>query len=661
MNRFFSTLLFLFFVHAGFAAPPPDWIKTGIAAGPGNWSKQPAVIIQRDRLARFNTEEKVTEKVRLLLYVGTASGRSQAVFGEFYNPGTEKILNASAWVIGKDGKVQRQYKRADYIEDFVTYDHVMWDNSRSLSLDLGNQVDIGGYVAFEIEKISTSPIFEVSHFLIDELPLVSDTLEVIPPASAPLQWFSTVTPQLTPLAGSEPGSLRWAIGRTERAVEDAPDGYFRNMRAIFVRCARSAGGEMDQSSWSSLATAVSGIFNPMLAADASVRAKALELTAGKTDRWSRIRALCEFAQRDIRYIQITLDTDYLAGYRPHPPADILKNRYGDCKDKAALLVAMLTAIGERSHMIVVNSGNPLAVIQEWSSTNWFNHVIVGIDAGDDAPGGWPLTDAGALGKFVVFDPTNPVAPLGVLALEDQGGFGLLAAPKDGGLVSLPRDEPAQNSIVLTINAKLDPDLLLKAHVNTVRQGSGASEGYFERLESGDAAFARGLEAGLHDSLARVDNFSWSDSWDGVLARHTIDTRFSSTSYPKPLGRDRAVIQPGIVLMDFALRKMAVTDGLVPFAASSLKQTVTLRIPSTWSVSDLPKPVRHDGKYLAWDIQCSSTEGRLVYSVTVLRKHALADGGLYEEIRRERQQLHELLRRPAILKWTPTPAPKKAAE
>lgn len=649
MKKLCFALLFSVFVHADAAAPLPDWIKSSLAADLGVWSQAPAVVVHSSHLARFTTTDHVIEKTRIVMRIGTVAGRHHATFRDTFRPGTEKILNASAWVIGPDGQIQKVCKRNAYTEDFATYDSVMWDNDRILSLDLSSQVELGGCVAFEIEKESVDPIHQVSHFLSNELPYVVSTLEVIPPAGLALQWFATLTPEIAPVPGDAPGSLRWTIGRTDKKTEDAPEGFIPKMHAIMVRCARPAGSPMDQSSWVSLAGDISGVFAPAIKPDPSLRAKVAELTIGKTDRWSRIRALCEFTQRDIRYIHIRLGSDYLSGYRPHSATEVLKNRYGDCKDKASLLVALLDVIGERAHMIVVNSGNPMAVLENWPSPKWFNHAIVGIAAAPDMPDHWPVSDAGPLGRIVIFDPTDPVTPLGVLSSGDQGGWGLVAAGKDGGIVRLPREGPAENSTRQHINAKLDPDLLLKIHVNTISEGSGGSESYAQRLMLGDVEFGRTLEARLHQSLAYVDNFKWTDAWDGVISRHTVDRRFSTRSYTKPLGMNRVMVQPGILGWEVALPKISQLDGYIDISAWHKERTTSLKLPAEWSVADLPKPAQADGKYLSWNISYSYEDGKLLSSVIISQKPVLADPANYEEIRRERQQLHELLRRPAVLR------------
>lgn len=57
---------------------------------------------------------------------------------------------------------------------------------------------------------------------------------------------------------------------------------------------------------------------------------------------------------NIRYVGIWLGN---GGIVPHPAEDILQNRYGDCKDKATLLQALLAAKGIYSQQVLINLGD----------------------------------------------------------------------------------------------------------------------------------------------------------------------------------------------------------------------------------------------------------------------------------------------------------------
>ncbi len=65
------------------------------------------------------------------------------------------------------------------------------------------------------------------------------------------------------------------------------------------------------------------------------------------------RALYNWVATQIRYVGIYLGD---GGIVPNYADDTLRNRYGDCKDKSTLLVALLAAKGIEAESAMVNSG-----------------------------------------------------------------------------------------------------------------------------------------------------------------------------------------------------------------------------------------------------------------------------------------------------------------
>lgn len=80
-----------------------------------------------------------------------------------------------------------------------------------------------------------------------------------------------------------------------------------------------------------------------------------------------------FVQDDIRYLGIETG---IHSHQPHCPDEVLKNRFGDCKDKSYLLVAILRELGVEAWPAYVHSSNKGKVVDNAPSPFAFNHVIV---------------------------------------------------------------------------------------------------------------------------------------------------------------------------------------------------------------------------------------------------------------------------------------------
>jgi hypothetical protein len=162
----------------------------------------------------------------------------------------------------------------------------------------------------------------------------------------------------------------------------------------------------------------------------SVGTKTQALLTGVTDPEKKVLTLLEYIQDEIRYLGIETG---LNSHQPHAPAEVLANRFGDCKDKVALFCAMARNAGIRAWPVLVNTWRRELVRRDVPSPLSFNHVIAAVDWG---------------GKLIFLDPTVPLqgGPLDRRGLGDFG-WGLILRQDTRGLQELP--SPRVLSIVKT--------------------------------------------------------------------------------------------------------------------------------------------------------------------------------------------------------------------
>jgi tetratricopeptide (TPR) repeat protein len=83
-----------------------------------------------------------------------------------------------------------------------------------------------------------------------------------------------------------------------------------------------------------------------------IRAKADEIVQGRTELQEKAEALYNWVSRNIRYVSLSFG---VGRFQPHAAAEVLQNRYGDCKDKATLLEALFDAEGLHAQPVLINS------------------------------------------------------------------------------------------------------------------------------------------------------------------------------------------------------------------------------------------------------------------------------------------------------------------
>jgi TPR repeat protein/transglutaminase-like putative cysteine protease len=94
------------------------------------------------------------------------------------------------------------------------------------------------------------------------------------------------------------------------------------------------------------------------------------------DKAAQAAAALHWVQDEIRYFSVSIGEN---SHRPQAPEVVLRRRYGDCKDKAYLLVSLLAQLGIEARPVLVNAQAPAMPGKVTPSPTWFDHVIVGID------------------------------------------------------------------------------------------------------------------------------------------------------------------------------------------------------------------------------------------------------------------------------------------
>jgi len=91
-----------------------------------------------------------------------------------------------------------------------------------------------------------------------------------------------------------------------------------------------------------------------------------------------LRALFKFVSQEVRYMGLTME-DTSPGYAPHDVNITFDNRYGVCRDKAVLLVAMLRLAGFEAYPVLIHVG---AKLDPEVPQPYFNHAVVAVDVGE---------------------------------------------------------------------------------------------------------------------------------------------------------------------------------------------------------------------------------------------------------------------------------------
>ena len=176
-----------------------------------------------------------------------------------------------------------------------------------------------------------------------------------------------------------------------------------------------------------MATAYSKIVDSH-ADPAAVKPIVDKLIEGQTSVIAKESAIVDYLDREVRYTGIEFGEAALV---PHDPAQTLAQKYGDCKDKATLLVTMLRAAGIPAYVALLNAGARNDVPVDLPGMGMFDHAIVYVPGKPDL---W-------------IDATDQYARLGRLPMDDQGRHALIARPESTALTMTPESASKDNVLL----------------------------------------------------------------------------------------------------------------------------------------------------------------------------------------------------------------------
>ncbi len=245
----------------------------------------------------------------------------------------------------------------------------------------------------------------------------------------------------------------------------------------------------------------------------SALAATLEQSAG-SDPSARIQAAYDYVVSRTRYVGLEFG---IHGYKPYPVGEILSRGFGDCKDKASLLWALLHAMGIDSRLVLLRTRRLGRIATSPASLAIFDHAILYVPSID---------------RFL--DGTARFFGSAELPADDQGATALVIEP--GGktkLVTTPFVSAEDNGTSSDLVVKLAPD------------GSALLRGTAEINGSLAADYRRAYQS--EAGRRAVFEQGWSRSYPGLAVQ---DVQFEPlTSLEKPVK-----IQFELAVPHFAVRR-----------------------------------------------------------------------------------------------------------
>lgn len=567
-------------------AEAPDWLRSLARETPRKYADDlNAVVLLRENETTVSDKGEIIERARLAYRILRPEGRSVANFGIRFDKET-KVNFLRGWSITAKGQEYETKDKDGFERSLSTYEVYSDDKERFLNVPGG---DVGTVVGFEYERKSRPYIFEDEWDFQSSFPVERARYTLRLPSSWEMSthWINHAELQPSRLGDS----YMWELIDVPRIETEYRQPPHRALAGhMIVSFVSEKFRTQTYKDWNQLAAWHAQIQAGTSDASPAIQQKVREIAPATMPLFDRIKALARFAQKDIRYAAIEIG---IGGIKPHPASEVFTHRYGDCKDKAALLKAMLSQIGVKSYLMPIQTDR--GVFTDRSPANLgFNHVILAIQlAGASYKKDLPaLYEHPKLGHLLIFDPTAELVPFGQIPYYEQDNYALLVGENGGELIHLPLSPAELNSINRTVSLVLSADGTLKGEVEESRSG------YF-------AAAARDIkDISMQDRkkviehmLGRtVANFQ-VDSFDVVNAEDiekdlVLRYKFTAGHYAKNAG-PLLLVRPRVIgemagYYDASKPRHYAYQFEAPFTRSD---KVEISLPEGFQVDELPEPAK----------------------------------------------------------------------
>lgn len=195
-----------------------------------------------------------------------------------------------------------------------------------------------------------------------------------------------------------------------------------------------------------------------------MKAKVRELTQGPLDDRKKIESIFYFVSQKIRYMGITTEKE-APGYEPHDVNTTFEKKYGVCRDKAALLVAMLREAGFKAYPVLIMAGTK----KDPDVPNpYFNHAIACVEDKD--------------GNYILMDPTDENTKDLLPAYLCDKSY-LVAKPEGEGLRTSPIIPADDNLMKIDTKASVNASgiMIVDTEIKFDGINDNSFRGYFAQL------------------------------------------------------------------------------------------------------------------------------------------------------------------------------------
>lgn len=627
---------------------PPSWLRQAASIQVPTYEKDvPAVVLHEDQQITLGTDGKLTTVSNYAVKILLREGRGFAIARAMYLVSAGNVRDIEGWMIRPNGTVQNYGKKS--VVDIIADPDDIYNEYRLKVINASNEADAGvifGYTVTTEER----PLFYHDTWAFQEhLPTIMSRYTL----NLPSGWKATSktfnAAQITPQVNGT--SYSWQMNNLAPIKDEPLSPSIRNLAPrINVNYApddRQQAVNRAFADWMEVSKWASGLYDPQVIVDDNVAAKARDLTANAKTEFEKIRAIASFVQ-NLQYISIDIGVGHGNGYRPRTSTTVLSRGYGDCKDKANLMRAMLRSLKIDAYPIAIYSGDPNFVREEWASPDQFNHCIIAVKVSDETKAATVITHP-TLGRLMIFDATDPYTMLGDLPDYLQGSNALIIAGEKGGLAKMPVTPPNTDLLERKIEVSLNEFGEIKGNIKeaSLGQASKFERGMLRQLSSSD--YRKAIEGWLTRGATGAQLVDMKTVDHPTESGFDLNVDFVASHYGQLMQNRLLVFKPVIVGRRNAL---SLTEekriNPVMMDSQAMKETVVFNLPTGFVVDEMPDAVNLETPFGKYTTSYEVKENKLFFTRSLTTSRATIPVDKYKEVKDFYAKMREAEQIPVVL-------------
>lgn len=356
--------------------PVPSWVTEVPEAGvpvPSGLGMHYALVDHQIKLER----ERLTDFHHVVRVVDGAAGLGPAAQIQLnFDPTYQTFVFHRVEVVRGGRRIDRlDPKNIELLHRETQLEYRMVDGQLTASIVL-DDIRVGDRIEYSYSLRGSNPVFDGRFVLIDwpsvpTAPTSVYRLRLLAPESRDIHYragprvqvFSTSTNAMRE-------TLFTQIAVPQLTLDpQAPESvYLENQIQL-----------SEYADWADVAGWGRSLFGETASESGRLRAEATDIAMRFSAPEDRLRAALEFVQTEVRYFGREMGE---SSHRPTSPEKVLERRFGDCKDKVSLLIALLHELRITANPVLVSTHYRADVASMLPSPLDFDHVIARVAIGE---------------------------------------------------------------------------------------------------------------------------------------------------------------------------------------------------------------------------------------------------------------------------------------